>query len=109
MKRQLHTFATLLLLTAPAWGDFDDGQAAYERGDYEAAFVEWLPYAEQGDAHAQHNLGVMYERAFGVPQDYLEAMKWYRLAVDQGFSDARASLNAMYFSGKGVPENSPRR
>ena len=109
MKWQLLTFATVLLLAAPAWGDFDDGQAAYERGDYETAFEEWLPRAEQGDAHAQHNLGVMCERALGVPQDYPEAMKWYRLAADQGFSDARASLNAMYFSGKGVPENSPRR
>ena len=109
MKCQLLTIATVLLLAAPAWGDFDDGQAAYERGDYETAFEEWLPLAEQGDAHAQHNLGVMCERAFGVPQDYPEAMKWYRLAADQGFSDARASLNAMYFSGKGVPENSPRR
>ncbi len=109
MKCQLLTIATVLLLAAPAWGDFDDGQAAYERGDYETAFEEWFPLAEQGDAHAQHNLGVMCERAFGVPQDYPEAMKWYRLAADQGFSDARASLNAMYFSGKGVPENSPRR
>ena len=53
MKCQLLTFATVLLLAAPAWGDFDDGQAAYERGDYETAFEEFLPLAEQGDALAQ--------------------------------------------------------
>ena len=95
MKRQLHIFATLLLLTAPAWGDFDDGQAAYERGDYEAAFVEWLPYAEQGDAHAQHNLGVMYEDGRGgLPKDDAKAVKWYRKAADQGHAAAHYKLGS---------------
>ena len=52
MRRQLLAFATVLLLAAPAWGDWDDGQAAYERGDYETAFEEFRPYPEQGHAQA---------------------------------------------------------
>ena len=39
MKCQLLTIATVLLLAAPAWGDFDDGQAAYERGDVGIRFL----------------------------------------------------------------------
>ena len=31
--------------------------------------------AKQGDASAQYNLGVMYSKGQGVPQDYAEAIK----------------------------------
>ena len=39
----------------------------------------------------------------GVPQDYAEAAKWYRLAADQGFAKAQNSLGAQYATGEGVP------
>ena len=45
--------------------------------------------AEQGDAVAQFNLGVMYDEGDGVPQDYATALKWYRLAAEQGHADAQ--------------------
>jgi hypothetical protein len=40
-----------------------------------------------------------------VPQDYAEAVKWYRKAADQGDANAQANLGAMYFKGEGVPQN----
>ena len=63
-----------------AWAGFDEGMAAYERGDYATALEEWLPLAEQGNVAAQSNLGVMYTNGHGVPQNYAEAAKWYRAA-----------------------------
>ncbi len=57
---------------------------AYERGDYETALKEWRPLAEQGEMVAQWSLGVMYERGRGVPQDYVQAYRWYTLAASQG-------------------------
>ena len=78
MKRIL---AALLLLTlaAPAWGqDRSKGWNAYERRDYATALREFLPLAEQGDATIQFALGSMYAFGKGVPQDYAEAVKWYR-------------------------------
>ena len=36
--------------------------------------------AEAGDADAQYNLGASYASGSGVPQDYTEAVRWYRLA-----------------------------
>ena len=48
--------------------------------------------AEQGDASAQYNLGVMYDRGDGVDQDYQEALKWYRLAAKQGNAEAQRDL-----------------
>jgi len=105
MKRQLFAFATVLLLAAPAWGDWDDGQDAYDRGDYETAFEELLPYAKQGNAGAQVILGVMYNYGYGVPQDYSKAMKWYRLAAEQCHAGALVMLGGMYAQGFGVPVN----
>ncbi len=40
--------------------------------------------AEQGNANAQYNLGVMYQQGWGVPRDYKKAVKWFRLAAEQG-------------------------
>ena len=44
--------------------------------------------AEQGDAETQYNLGLAYARGQGVPQDDQEAVRWYRLAADQGVAAA---------------------
>ncbi len=92
-------------LTAPAWAGFDEGVAAYNQGDYATALREFRPLAEQGDAHAQFNLGVMYENGLGVPQDYAEAVKWYRKAAEQGNADAQFNLGVAYEKGRGVPQD----
>ncbi len=41
---------------------------------------------------AQFSLGVMYENGEGVPQDYKEAVKWYRKAAEQGYAKAQYHL-----------------
>ena len=61
--------------------------------------------AEQGDADAQFNLGVMYANGEGVPENDAEAVKWYRLAAEQSHADAQFKLGVMYDLGNGVPEN----
>jgi TPR repeat protein len=85
------------LLTA----DFQAGFAAAQKGDYAAALREWTPLAEQGDAVAQFNLGVMYQQGQGVSQDYKTAVKWYALAAEQGDAEAQFNLGVMYFEGQG--------
>jgi ankyrin repeat protein len=42
--------------------DFDKGIAAHNAGDYDAALQEWRPLAEQGDAAAQSNIDLMYNK-----------------------------------------------
>ena len=39
-------------------------------------------------------------------EDYAEAVKWYRMAAEQGNADAQYYLGVMYESGKGVEQNS---
>lgn len=63
--------------------DLDAGVAAYGRGDYATAYREFRVLAAQGNAEAQHNLGLMYESGRGVTQDYREAVRWYRLSAEQ--------------------------
>ena len=48
--------------------------------------------AEAGDANAQYKLGLSYEYGKGVPQDYMEALKWYRKAAGQGHAAAKAKI-----------------
>ena len=76
-------------LTVPAWAGFDEGLAAYERGDYATALREWRPLAEQGHAEAQFRLGVMYFNGHGVALDIAEALKWLWKAADQGHARAQ--------------------
>ncbi len=79
----------VVLVAVPAWADFRAGAEAYERFDYATALKEWRTLAEQGDAAAQYNLGVMYREGRGVPQDYVQAHMWVTLAAAQGDKDAR--------------------
>ena len=65
-------------------GDYEKGVAAYNRDDFATALREWTPLAEQGDADAQYNLGVMYRKGHGVPQDKVYAHIWYNIAATSG-------------------------
>ena len=59
----------MVWITPVSWGaDFDKGLIAAQNGDFATALREWTPLAEQGDASAQFNLGVMYRNGKGVPQ-----------------------------------------
>jgi TPR repeat protein len=49
--------------------------------------------------------GGMYEQGRGVPQDYAEAVRWYRKAADQGWTRAQVNLGVMYEQGQGVPQD----
>ena len=43
--------------------------------------------------------------AEGVPKDDAEAVKWFRMATEQGHAGAQFNLGVMYASGEGVPED----
>lgn len=92
---------SILCLAVPAWADFQAGMEANDREDYATALREWRPLAEQGDALAQYNLGVLYRKGRGVPQDDVQARKWYAKAAAQGQAKAQFNLGTLYFNGEG--------
>jgi uncharacterized protein len=109
MRKNLRTLIIGLLLTASGGNvnadQLEDGIAAYQRGDFATALRLFQPLAEQGDASAQSNLGVMYEQGRGVAQNYREAMRWFRLAAMQGDASAQSNLGVMYFKGQGIAQD----
>ena len=72
---------------------------------YKRLFEEQQVLAEQGDANAQHGLGLMYSNGTGVLKDDKEAVKWYRLAADQGKAKAQYNLALIYDYGQGIPKD----
>jgi hypothetical protein len=94
------------LVGAPAWAaGYQEGFAAYERGDFGNAYEIWLPLAEAGDSDAQFGVGVILDNGQGVAENDAEAAKWYRLAAEHGNPDAQFNLALLYDSGKGVEQN----
>lgn len=73
--------------------------------DSEAALKEFMPLAAKGDARAQFELGYMYERGKGVPQDYKESLSWFRKSAEQGNASAQFYLGQRYDIGNGVPQD----
>jgi TPR repeat protein len=51
--KKLFTALSLILATAVWAGDFEDGDAAYKKGDYKTAFSFFKKAAAQGDSYAQ--------------------------------------------------------
>ena len=57
---------------------------------------------DQGNAHAQFNLGFAYYVGQGVEPDYDEAFRLYQLAADQEFPVAMFAVGDCYYLGSGV-------
>ncbi len=80
-------------------GDYEKGIEAFQKGDYETGLSFLKPLAQQGDAEAQSDLGLMYYNGIGVSKDFNEALVWFRKAADQDAAEAQSNLGSMYYSG----------
>jgi TPR repeat protein len=73
-------------------GPWEDGMAAYNRGDYVPAIRLFRPLAERGNPKAQNVLGVMYRKGEGVTRNPGRALMWFSLAAKRGDARAKAGL-----------------
>ena len=78
-----------------AEANYEAGLAAYETKDYRAAFEDWREVADAGDAEAELRLGKLSEEGLGVPQNYVEAHRWYNLAAAAGAPGAAEARDAL--------------
>ncbi len=102
--------AVIMVVGVPTFCFAEAGQGteafdALRRGDYATAYHLLQPLAEEGDPVAQDRLGVLYDKGWGVSQDYGQALKWYRRAAEQHYSLAERNLGHMYEEGHGVAQN----
>ena len=67
----------------------------------------FLPLAEQGDADAQFNLGIMYDNGNDAynRKDYKTAYKLWLPLAEQGDAKAQFMMGSMYYVGQGVPKD----
>jgi hypothetical protein len=81
MKRILLAMALMPLISGPGFAEFDAGRDAFIRGDFAAAYREFLPTATAGDAKSSIGLGLLHARGLGVPKNMVQAHSWFDRAV----------------------------
>jgi TPR repeat protein len=62
--------------------------------------------ATAGSCFGQYFLGSLYCNSiggrYGLPNDYVEAVRLFRLSAEQGYSEAQTAMGDMYREGRGV-------
>jgi len=71
--------------------------------DLHAALQWYRKAAEQGNAAAENDLGVLYQEGRGIAKDEAAAATWYRKAAEQGLAAAQTNLARLYEEGRGLP------
>ena len=85
--------------------DLVSAQAAYDKGNYEDAFKQFLSMAEEGNALAMSSTGVMYDTGRGTIKDYDKAVGWYKKSAENGNQFGQFNLGTMYYLGTGVQKD----
>lgn len=101
-SRLVPLLATIILISGLTGCEDRRADKAYLRGEYDKAIEELHFLANGGEARAQYDLGVLYDKGQGVPQSDQQAMKWYELAAKQGEPRAEYNLGLMYLNGQAV-------
>ncbi len=84
---------------------FQRALAARLRGDFGTLLKDMSALAQKGYPRAQLQMGMIYERGLGVPQDYKQAQEWYLKALSNGVVDAPAKIGWLYEHGFGVEKD----
>ena len=86
----------------PVRADNEEAEAAYDRGDYDTAIVNWLAEAEAGDPVAQYNVATLFRTGKGAARNPEASVGWYTRAAEQGHLASQTNLGRIYLSGDGV-------
>jgi len=92
---------------APAgWAEFRQGQADAARGDSAGALQLYKLAASKGSSDAENAIAGLYAGGeAGLPQDYAQAMRWYRISADHGNQWAQLNIGYSYYLAMGVPHD----
>lgn len=108
MKKSAIARLAVIAITALACAT----SAVAQQGPSDAEAAEVLknarPLADNGNANAQYNMGVLYDEGYGVKQDYAKARSWYEKAAAQNYAKAEHNLGIMYQEGHGVSQSSAK-
>lgn len=100
-----------MLLLAPYYeqGSAVDRDLTKAEKLYRKSFDAYYEQAVKGNQKAQLRLGNIYYYngipLIDVPQDYVEAARWYEKSAEQGESQAQINMAVLYYFGIGVEQN----
>jgi TPR repeat protein len=80
----------------------------YGEGDYEGAAGQYRNAAMMESPRGQYMLGRMYAQGKGVAPNPQEAVRWTRLAAENGYPGADFEMGLRHMTGDGVPLNPGR-
>ena len=93
--------ATLLLICAPpVLAQYEEGQAAFDAGDYQKAQGLWQKGAEAGEPRCLYSLGYLAQFGLAASADLDAAKSWYEKAAGKNSPDALYALGLMYETGQ---------
>ena len=93
--KKISAVLALLVLAGPAWADYDAGKRAMEAGRVAEALRQWRAAAASEDRRAMLELGRLFVRGLGVPQNYVRAHMWLNLAAARGEAAAARERDAL--------------
>ncbi len=89
-------FALLSVSLAQA-NTLEEARQKLSQKDFAAARAIYLSLANQNDAKACYNLGLMYHDGDGVAQNMEEAVQWYTKSADLNYAEAQYMLASLVF------------
>lgn len=93
MIRQSVMAAMLAMALGACTSGVNRGLTHYNAGQFDQAAGEWNSLAQQGDAAAQNNLGLLWQSGLGsTPRDLNQAASWFLLSAQQGLPIAMVNL-----------------
>jgi TPR repeat protein len=95
MKKLLAIIAAVVLATTSATAFASESIHQIEKA------------ATQGVPSAEYDLGLAYDKGYGVPKDATKSIYWINKSSKQGYAPAEAVMGGCYFFGKDVPQNRP--
>jgi len=75
----------------------EEAKQKLSQKDYAAAHAIYLSLANQNDAKACYNLGLMYQDGDGVAKNMDEAVKWYTKSAELNYKEAQYTLASLVF------------
>ena len=86
-----------------AYKTYDKGRDASIADDYVEAMRLYKEAIEQGSSNGEpeHQIGSLYSSGRGVPEDEVEALRWFRIAARKGYWQAPSSIGVYYENGLG--------
>ncbi|MCB5205370.1 sel1 repeat family protein [Neorhizobium sp. T786] len=99
----------MLAATGVAAGALEEGQAAFEAGRYEAAFMSFSRAFADGDGEGAYAAARMLELGLGVDRDPVSAAVLYRRGMEAGHPACLNRVALMYYRGEQrVGQNYPQ-